>query len=284
MSKPLSASKGGAGIRVTAQIAPGDVIHANVEDSGGNDSLSTLVIVNPNPNTITLYLGVSGPDIDPVQWERHDVSSTDEGQEPATIRIPKILGPGFTLSAYVEKSPGYQPCLVYGAVEAGAIDGGSGAPVTSLPGMWLGGVADSFTLNQTESKLQNYTRAGEWDWPDKDDIDPVGGEITIPKTGIYSVNFLVIGEQGNNTKEEYIEARLKIQMVPSGEEVYVLDVIDVATDKTFLRALGNSVTRVFYENEKISLWLYASANLGTFTIQGCTFEAIGNAEEGSVYP
>ena len=153
-----------------------------------------------------------------------------------------------------------------------------------LPGMAMFGDADNFTLNTTASKLVNYTQSGEWNWTDQDDIDPVNGEMTIPQDGVYSVVGAVIGYQGNDTKEEWMEMRLHVVGAnPSAGEYRVAE-REIPTDKTDIRSLLFTATRLLYANDVLSLWVWGSTGLGTFDVDGTTFEVIQIAEIGDLAP
>ena len=135
------------------------------------------------------------------------------------------------------------------------------------PGMVLGGSTDSFTLNTTDSKLVNYSLSGEYGGS-SGNIDALNGEITIPSNGLYTMTANIIGSQGNSTKEEWIELKYDI----AGVERNTFGVLDVTTDKTSLRQIKTAATRTFTAGQVISLWLWASAGLGTFTVTATSFE------------
>lgn len=139
------------------------------------------------------------------------------------------------------------------------------------PAMVLAGTVDSFTLNSTDSKLVNYSLSAQWDWPDDNDIDPVTGEITIPEDGIYQFTAHVLGDQGNDNKEEWIE--LKIDTAGgSNPGRSRIDILEVPTDKTSGRCVQATYTRPAYTNEVYSLYMWASTGLGTFSVEATTFE------------
>ena len=153
-----------------------------------------------------------------------------------------------------------------------------------LPGTAMFGDANNFTLNTTESKLVNYTNAGQWNWTDQDDVDPVNGEITIPQDGIYTITGALIGYQGNDNKEEWMEMRLHIVGTnPSAGEFRVAE-REIPTDKTDIRSLLFTATRRLYANDVASLWVWGSTGLGTFDVDGTTFEIVQIAEIGDLAP
>ena len=143
--------------------------------------------------------------------------------------------------------------------------------------MLLGGTTNNFTLNSSDSKLVNYSQSAQWHWPDDNDIDPTNGEITIPEDGIYRHTVQILGDQGNDTKEEYIEFRLDVAGGPNPGRIRA-DILEVATDKTTGRSLKATFTRPRYANEVLSLWMWASAGLGTFNVEATTFEVVKIAD------
>lgn len=149
--------------------------------------------------------------------------------------------------------------------------------------MVMGGTTSSFTLNATDSKLVNYAFSAQWHWPDDNDVDPVNGEITIPEDGIYKFTAHILGDQGNDTKEEWIELRIDVQNGPDPGRGRI-DILEVATDKTTGRCLQASWTRAAYAGEVYSLWMWASSGLGTFTVDGTTFEIQKTADIGELVP
>ncbi len=149
--------------------------------------------------------------------------------------------------------------------------------------MLLGGTTDNFTLNSSDSKLVNYSQSAQWHWPDDNDIDPTNGEITIPEDGIYRHTFQILGDQGNDTKEEWIELRLDISGGPTPGRTRA-DILDVTTDKTSGRSLKTTFSRPRYANEVVSLWMWASSGLGTFSVEATTFEIIKIADISELTP
>lgn len=141
----------------------------------------------------------------------------------------------------------------------------------SAPGCYLGGTTDTFTLNTTDSKLVNFSTSNQWNWFDENSINPSTGEITVPKSGFYRVTANILGTQGNSTKEEYILLKLDISGGPSPGRIDIA-FVDVTTDKTNLRQPSSTATRFLTEGEILSLYMWASASLGTFTTTVTTFE------------
>ena len=101
--------------------------------------------------------------------------------------------------------------------------------------------------------------------------DPIGGGITIPEDGYYTVNTGVFGQQGNDNKEESIWLELEtVGGLNPGIQAIAHESVD--TDKTSDRSLGGSVTRYAYANSTIYLRMRASTGLGTFNFEVATFE------------
>ena len=144
------------------------------------------------------------------------------------------------------------------------------------PAMILGGTTDNFTLNTTDSKLVNYSLYGETNTSGQ--IDPINGEITVPAAGVYTITANVAGAQGNSTKEEWIEIRLDLNGMDRGSIAF----LDVTTDKTTYRQLITVATRQFNAGDVLSLYMWASAGLGTFTVGGTSFEVSRVAEQGAI--
>ncbi len=139
-------------------------------------------------------------------------------------------------------------------------------------GLFLGGTVNNFTLDTSDSKLVNYTLSAQWNWPDDGDINPAAGEFTIPEDGVYNFLANVLGNQGNDNKEEWIELKLDVQNGSSPGRTTVA-YLDVPTDKTSVRQLISAWTRPAYAGEVYSLYMWASTGLGTFVMSACTFEA-----------
>ena len=136
------------------------------------------------------------------------------------------------------------------------------------PGMILGGTTNSFTLNTSDSKLVNYSQSGEI--YTSGNVNATAGEITIPSNGVYRVLVNVLGLQGNDTKEEWIELKLDVATVDP--ERYTIGFVDVTTDKTSTRQVLSIATRPFVQNQVLSVYMWASSGLGTFTVVGSSFE------------
>lgn len=136
-----------------------------------------------------------------------------------------------------------------------------------LGGWSLFGTVSNFTFDTTPSKLINYSDSDNWDGGSATPIDAANGELTIPETGLYRIVALLIGEQGNTTKEESMIFQIDVNSTK-----FTVDVFDVATDKTDLRSFNSVFTRRLSQNDVVSLFAVATANMGTFTVESSTFE------------
>ncbi len=129
------------------------------------------------------------------------------------------------------------------------------------------GAPGNMTISTTKRDVANWPNSayGDNEWA----IDPVTGTITIPEDGVYRLVFWIYGNQGNDTKEESMRLGCRVD----GEEVY-LDVFSVATDKTDERAFSGTLTRRFVAEEDVTLFMDATAGMGTFAFSGGTFELV----------
>ena len=134
--------------------------------------------------------------------------------------------------------------------------------------MALGGSANSFTLNTTDSKIVNYSLAAEDNTSGS--INASAGEITIPVTGVYDFRANILGLQGNSTKEEWIELKLD----NAGVERNTVGFLDVTTDKTSTRQVISFGARQFTAGQVLSLYMWASSGLGAFTVVETVFEVV----------
>lgn len=144
-----------------------------------------------------------------------------------------------------------------------------GEPQSDMAVMY--GQTDSFTLNVLRSVLVNYPFSGAAGLFDQQ-ISTSTGVITIPETGVYTISALAIGTQGNNIKEEsaFLGLRLENAGLENGD--FIISVFDIATDKTDYRSFHASFTRDLPVNADLSLIMWATASLGTFTIEETSFE------------
>ena len=96
-------------------------------------------------------------------------------------------------------------------------------------------------------------------------LNPSAGYIEIPEAGVWEVQATVTGDQGNDTKEEAMRLWVQYRNGPSGDLDIVLDVFDVATDKTTERAFAFSYKRVLDGGDRVYLAVNATSGMGTFS-------------------
>lgn len=137
---------------------------------------------------------------------------------------------------------------------------------------FLWGPPSSFTLNTSVNILQN--------WPDNADVgsmdltvDPIAGTITLPVTGLYRITQQMVGNQGNDNKEESMWSLLRV-VGGAGAGDYRTDVFAISDDKTSYRALGASFVRPFDAGAVLSFGMQATTGLGTFTFETASFEVM----------
>jgi len=136
------------------------------------------------------------------------------------------------------------------------------------PSASLYGAPDNLTpLNTTEKDLVNFPDSAVLNDFPTDLVDAVNGEITIPKTAVYRLTVAFVGAQGNAIKEEQMGLGVKT----NGANATIVDVFDIATDKTIGRSVNCSFISAFDEGDVVSCYLVATADLGTFTFTVGTF-------------
>ena len=136
----------------------------------------------------------------------------------------------------------------------------------ALPRMFLAEDADDFNLDTIDSKILNYTAGGAIGIVPIDP-DRVTGEITIPTNGIYTLSAYVYGLQPSLTQNQTIRLLGDIDGVKR-----VISTFDVATPLTDDRTLIGSISRFLTAGNVASLFMNATADLGTFEIQTTSFE------------
>ena len=152
-----------------------------------------------------------------------------------------------------------------------------------VDGGLLAGEADSFSLGTGTDIIQGYEFAravGDVV------VVPETGTISIFETGWYRVNLWVFGTQGNDAKEEAIRCMLRISNTAAQDGDYVLDVFDVATDKTTERCFNAGILRFFEPGAQLQIAMNATAGMGTFTVVNTSFDVIeiGEQQRGDADP
>ena len=115
--------------------------------------------------------------------------------------------------------------------------------------------------------MVNYTQSGTWGVQYPINVNPAAGTITIPETGVWRITALLIGEQGNDDKEEMMFLDLDVDGVRG-----IIALFDVATDKTQYRAFSSSFTRAATSGMVLKLRGRATSGLGTFSVETVSFE------------
>ena len=129
----------------------------------------------------------------------------------------------------------------------------------------LAGDANSFGLGGSITTITGYAAS----WASETYIDgggsvtPANGIIVAPVTGAYNVVCNIIGQQGNDNKEEamFLWVRSNLQ----GD--FRVGALEVATDKTDWRQMSASITLLLTAGEQISLGMSATTGLGTFNFE-----------------
>ncbi len=137
-----------------------------------------------------------------------------------------------------------------------------------MPSIILYGTCSNFGMTTGGNVLQGYSDSAFWGGANPSDPDPVNGTITVPSNGVYRFISLLVGQQGNSTKEESMF--LEVQVNSNGWEI--VSVFDVATDKTDWRSFSATATRALNAGDVVQLRGRATAGLGTFSVSNVTFE------------
>lgn len=138
--------------------------------------------------------------------------------------------------------------------------------IRAVPRMFLTEDVDNFNLDTIDSKLINYTGGGAIGIVPIDP-DRATGDITIPVDGIYKLSGFVFGLQTTPTQNQTIRLLGDINGVKR-----VIDTIDVSTPITDERTLFGSLSRQLLAGDVASLFMNATADLGTFDVQTTSFE------------
>lgn len=157
-----------------------------------------------------------------------------------------------------------------------------GARLPELFNMAVFNPEGTFTLNTNPQNVYGWNNGVVWGAGDKAFVDKSQGFLTLPYAGLWQVSAFVIGEQGNDTKEEAIEFGFSRE----GDGIRWLDVFDVATDKTDTR---QGAFNIFYlwdgsGSGICRFWMRATAGLGTFTpLEGLFFIRLVYGTEGELF-
>ena len=138
--------------------------------------------------------------------------------------------------------------------------------IRSAPRITMAGDADDFNLDTIDSKLVNYTLGGSiGEVPVGPDL--VAGNITLPVQGAYKMTAYVYGLQPSVVQNQTIRLLLDVNGIK--EIVATLDVASVLTED---RTLLATFSRVFQVDDVISMFMNATADMGTFEVQNTSLE------------
>ena len=138
---------------------------------------------------------------------------------------------------------------------------------TDLTLLILYGSASSLSVGTGGNFIQGYAESAQVARQVGVFVDPVTGTITIPEDGVYEIAMWVIGQQGNDTKEESMFLELDVDGARGNAAVF-----DIATDKTDYRSFTSVITRAATAGMQLRLRLRATSGLGTFTVENTSFE------------
>ncbi len=135
------------------------------------------------------------------------------------------------------------------------------------PSIVMWGPCSNFTMGTGGSPLVNYPEAKAFGGALDSAYDQAAGTITVPEGGAYQISLLLVGQQGNSTKEESMFLEIAVDGVWS-----IAAVFEVATDKTDWRSFAATATRAYNGGEVLQLRGRATAGMGTFNVNQTTFE------------
>lgn len=153
------------------------------------------------------------------------------------------------------------------------------AATTAYPGAVMYGNPAAITLNTTNHKLVQYGAGGSWNYTGPSIVDLTAGEITIPQDGNYRLTFAVFGSHA--TSGTGVDVFLKMGSVggilpPIIAPVSLFHVSGPSSDECYLVSVS---TRFLYEDQVLSLYMSAEANLGLFIFSSTTFEVVMQSPE-----
>ena len=138
---------------------------------------------------------------------------------------------------------------------------------TELTFLLLYGTATVGSVGSGGNYITNYAESGQASPVPGIFVDPVTGIITLPEAGVYEVTLWVIGQQGNDTKEESMFLQIEVGGVLSNAAVF-----DIATDKTDYRSFTAVITRSETAGTQLRLRMRATSGTGTFSIENTSFQ------------
>lgn len=196
---PLSASVGGAAVPLDGYQLPGQVVHANPSQSGGNDILRGLHVYNPNVGQATIHYCVQGAGIavPPTRDAMKSVLVPGQKQTPHTtwpINTPEIISPGYNLTMVLTADDANPlPLSLYGVADRHAFQAGA-----SYGGLWLIGqtVPQTIPTNTWIPVPFNSPMVGR---PVNVTIDQANSRFRIDVPGIWFIGgYGVVGHSRNS--------------------------------------------------------------------------------------
>lgn len=137
----------------------------------------------------------------------------------------------------------------------------------AIPKMFLHGTTDDVPIiDPVPTLIKNYEFAdvlGDADLP-----DPLLGEITIPRDGLYTGIAFMYGLQPSLDKDD--EIHLLVDII--GVTQYPVATFDVATNKTQARVFTGSLTGPLLKGMVLRLMMSATSDMGAFLTQRATFQ------------
>jgi hypothetical protein len=138
----------------------------------------------------------------------------------------------------------------------------------AIPRMYLAGDVDDFLLSTVEVQLVNYSQGGALG---EVPTDPslLLGTITLPLTGAYRLTAYASGLQGNMTQNASIFLAIGVNGITT-----VIDSVDVNSVQTDVRTLAVTLTRSLVQDDVITMWMSATADLGIFAVNAVSLELV----------
>lgn len=167
--------------------------------------------------------------------------------------VPRAASPD--LRAWLVAEMDYISLVINGVVD-----------VLEKSSQFLFGAADTVPLNLVPELVHNYTFAefrGIAIEPDK-----VAGTITIPEDGLYSGFAYIYGQQVDQSLNEEIH----LFLLKNAEPLKTISTFDVNTNQTDDRVINAKITGEFQAGDVLSLYLNATADLGTFDLLSTSFD------------
>ena len=136
------------------------------------------------------------------------------------------------------------------------------------PIAYLGGTPANFSPGSSFTAVQNWQESGATALYDTLPNQSTG-VITIPISGLYRVNWVLVGRQSNSNKELSILYWIRSAL----EGDFVVGVMDVATDKTSWRTGSSSFLFEATAGDTLQLGVSRTQqSIGTYQMDPCTFE------------